>query len=219
MSKRRRHSGNRENPAVSKCIGCFGLSLVTRERDVYDLFSRYGDIDDVQLVYDNHTGRSRGFAFVYFKELSAAQDAKEKLHGVEVDGRSIRCDYSITKRAHTPTPGVYLGKPTSRDDRESRGYGGPNNRYNGSSGAGYHGGSRSAYDKRSDERYDDRYDDRYYSRRSRSRSYDRSYNRSYDRGYDRGGYDRPSYDRSYDRGGYERGHDRYERGSYYERRY
>jgi len=31
--------------------------------------------------------------------------------GTEIDGRKIRVDYSITKRAHTPTPGVYLGRP------------------------------------------------------------------------------------------------------------
>lgn len=27
------------------------------------------------------------------------------------DGRRIG-DYSITKRAHTPTPGIYMGRPT-----------------------------------------------------------------------------------------------------------
>ena len=39
---------------------------------------------------------------------------------MEIDGRKIRVDYSITKRAHTPTPGVYMGKPTksSYDDRD-----------------------------------------------------------------------------------------------------
>ena len=44
--------------------------------------------------------------------------AKEQCNGLELDGRRIRVDYSITKRAHTPTPGVYMGKPTrSYDDR------------------------------------------------------------------------------------------------------
>lgn len=31
---------------------------------------------------------------------------------MEIDGRRIRVDYSITQRAHTPTPGIYMGKPT-----------------------------------------------------------------------------------------------------------
>ena len=38
--------------------------------------------------------------------------AKEQAAGTEIDGRRIRCDFSITERAHTPTPGIYLGKPT-----------------------------------------------------------------------------------------------------------
>ena len=31
----------------------------------------------------------------------------------EIDGRRIRVDFSITKKAHTPTPGVYMGRPTN----------------------------------------------------------------------------------------------------------
>ena len=38
--------------------------------------------------------------------------AKESLNGQELDGRRMRVDYSITKRPHTPTPGIYMGKPT-----------------------------------------------------------------------------------------------------------
>ena len=38
--------------------------------------------------------------------------AKQCTNGLEIDGRRIRVDYSITKRAHTPTPGVYMGKAT-----------------------------------------------------------------------------------------------------------
>ena len=48
--------------------------------------------------------------------------AKENCNGLELDGRRIRVDYSITKRAHTPTPGVYMGKPT-RSSYDERGRG------------------------------------------------------------------------------------------------
>ncbi|XP_076348513.1 transformer-2 protein homolog beta-like [Tachypleus tridentatus] len=37
--------------------------------------------------------------------------AKERCNGIEIDGQKIRVDYSVTKRAHTPTPGIYMGKP------------------------------------------------------------------------------------------------------------
>ena len=34
MSSRRRHRGNRDDPDPNRCIGVFGLSLSTRERDL-----------------------------------------------------------------------------------------------------------------------------------------------------------------------------------------
>lgn len=106
--------GSRDNPEQSRCLGVFGLSLYTQDRDLKEVFGRFGPLDEVNVVYDHQTGRSRGFAFVYFKNSSDAAEAKERCTGIEVDGRRIRVDFSITERAHTPTPGIYLGKPTSR---------------------------------------------------------------------------------------------------------
>lgn len=59
------------------------------------------------------TSRSRGFAFVYFVNTDDAKVAKEQCNGLKINSKSIRVDYSITQRAHTPTPGIYMGKPTS----------------------------------------------------------------------------------------------------------
>ena len=36
--------------------------------------------------------------------------AKETAPGTDIDGHKIRVDYSLTDRAHTPTPGQYLGR-------------------------------------------------------------------------------------------------------------
>ena len=72
---------------------------------------------------DGKTGRSRGFAFIYFESVEDAKVAKEAMSDQEIDGRRVRVDFSITKRAHTPTPGVYMGQPTYRgrdNDRSDR---------------------------------------------------------------------------------------------------
>lgn len=111
-------------------MGVFGLSLYTTEREVKDLFERYGRVNECRIVHDHATGRSRGFAFVNMDSLSGAEDAKDRLNGAELDGRRIRVDYSITQRAHTPTPGVYMGRPTSKGGSRYRGSGG---RYGGGS--------------------------------------------------------------------------------------
>lgn len=48
---------------------------------------------------------------MYFERVDDAAEAKERANGMELDGRDIRVDFSITKRAHTPTPGMYVGRP------------------------------------------------------------------------------------------------------------
>ncbi|EPQ17116.1 Transformer-2 protein like protein beta [Myotis brandtii] len=179
MSTRRRHVGNRANPAPNCCLGAFGLSLYTTERDLREVFSKYGPIADVSVVYDQQSRRSRGFAFVYFENVDDAKEAKERANGMELDGRRIRVDFSITKRPHSPTPGIYMGRPTygssSRRDYYDRGYDDRDcysRSYRGGGGGG--GGWRAAQDRdqiyrrRSPSPYDSRGG---YRSRPRSRSY------------------------------------------------
>jgi len=90
----------------------------------------YYEINIVTLIsYVNNyllqTGRSRGFCFVYFESSEDSKVAKEQCTGMAIDGRRIRVDFSITQRAHTPTPGIYMGKPTHVHDR---GWDGPRRR-------------------------------------------------------------------------------------------
>lgn len=118
MSSRRRHQGTRENPLPTRCLGVFGLSLYTTEKELEKEFGRFGNLERVQVVLDGHSGRSRGFAFIYFDSVDEAEEAREKMNGIELDGKKIRVDYSITKRAHTPTPGMYMGRPTAASRRE-----------------------------------------------------------------------------------------------------
>lgn len=167
MSNRRRHVGNRANPDPNTCLGVFGLSLYTTERDLREVFSKYGPLTDVCIVYDQQSRRSRGFAFVYFENKEDSQEAKERANGMELDGRRIRVDFSITKRPHTPTPGIYMGRPT---------YG----------GGGHSLSRRHDYYDRGYDRYDDR---DYYSRSYRRRSPSPYYSR--------GGYRSRSRSRSY----------------------
>lgn len=39
-------------------LGVFGLSVRTRERDLEDEFSKYGDVEKVVIVYDQRVSRS-----------------------------------------------------------------------------------------------------------------------------------------------------------------
>jgi len=161
MSGRRRHAGNRDAPGPNKCLGVFGLSLRTNERDLREVFSRYGPIEECTVVIDAQTGRSRGFAFIYYESMEDAKAAKESCNGIDIDNRRIRVDFSITQRAHTPTPGIYMGKPT---------YGSNYKKYDGGGGrGGGGGGGRRRDDYRGYRRSPSPY--RHRRRYSRSRSY------------------------------------------------
>ena len=81
------------------------------------------------------------------------------MNGADLDSRKIRVDYSITKRPHTPTPGMYMGRPTQ-----------------GSRHGGGGGGRRGGYDRDRRRRSPSPYHRR---QRSRSPAYRRRYALSY----------------------------------------
>ncbi|XP_017460745.1 PREDICTED: transformer-2 protein homolog alpha-like, partial [Rhagoletis zephyria] len=104
--------GSRRLSATAvKCLGVFGISVFTQADDLHRIFARYGRVRDVQLVMDRFSQRSRGFGFVYFERQRDADEAKEGCNGMQLNGRTIRVDYSVTPRAHSPTPGRYMGNP------------------------------------------------------------------------------------------------------------
>lgn len=51
---------------------------------------------------------------MYYENVADAAKAKEGLAGLTMDGKTLRIDFSYTKKAHSPTPGKYLGKASRR---------------------------------------------------------------------------------------------------------
>ncbi|TCD61483.1 hypothetical protein EIP91_008384 [Steccherinum ochraceum] len=96
-------------PNPSAVLGVFGLSIRTTERDLEDEFNRYGQVEKVTIVYDQRSDRSRGFGFISMSAVEEATRCIKELNGVELNGRRIRVDYSVTDRPHAPTPGEYMG--------------------------------------------------------------------------------------------------------------
>ncbi|CAH8621021.1 unnamed protein product [Heterobilharzia americana] len=91
--------GDAPPPKPSRVLGAFGLSMRTEERHLYDIMKKYGDIEEIKVVQDNLSGRSRGFAFIYFRSIESARAAR--------------------LRPHNPTPGVYMGKEKRTSHSES----------------------------------------------------------------------------------------------------
>ena len=66
------------------------LSWNVNEQELGDFFAQIGDIEEVKIITDRETGRSKGFGFITFVEEDSAQKSVDELDGKELDGRSIK---------------------------------------------------------------------------------------------------------------------------------
>jgi RNA recognition motif-containing protein len=75
-------------------VGNFPYSVT--ESQLRDLFSPYGEIEDLAMIMDRDTGRPKGFAFVTFSTQQAAQKALEN-DGKDMGGRPLRVNMATEK--------------------------------------------------------------------------------------------------------------------------
>ncbi len=70
------------------------ISFDTGEDTLRTAFSEHGSVDEVAVITDRDTGRSRGFAFVTMSNDTEAQNAITALNGKELDGRTLNVSES-----------------------------------------------------------------------------------------------------------------------------
>lgn len=111
------------------------LSFNTTETDLQDLFAQAGPVQEVALMQDKFTGKSRGFAFVTMTTEADAQKAITEFNGKTVEGRPLTVNEARPREARPPGGGGgYGGGGGGRG-----GYGGGGGGYGGG-GGGYGGG-------------------------------------------------------------------------------
>ena len=65
------------------------LAYETSEQDLRDAFEAHGEVQEVSVVRDRETGRSRGFAFVEMPTSEEAQAAISNVNGKDMGGRAL----------------------------------------------------------------------------------------------------------------------------------
>ena len=65
------------------------LAFSTTDRDLRQLFEPYGVVDEIRVITDRDTGRSKGFGFVEMHDGTAARTAITKLQGQAMEGRTL----------------------------------------------------------------------------------------------------------------------------------
>lgn len=74
---------------MNKKLYVGNLSYEVAEDDLRELFSSYGEVEDVKIIIDRETGRPRGFGFVTMGSSDAASKVIDALHGQPFRGRNL----------------------------------------------------------------------------------------------------------------------------------
>ena len=81
------------------------LSFNTTENELQELFAQAGTVQEVTLMQDKFTGKSRGFAFVTMSSEEDAQNAISKFNGQNVEGRPLTVNEARPREARPPGGG------------------------------------------------------------------------------------------------------------------
>jgi len=85
------------------------LPQEAKDTDIKEYFGTYGEIENINLKMDPMTGRSRGFAFIVFKELAGIEAALQQTAHI-VKGKKVTC-----KKAEARQGKIYVGKLPAGD--------------------------------------------------------------------------------------------------------
>lgn len=67
-----------------------GLSWDTDDAGLRAAFETYGALEDVKVITDRDSGRSRGFGFVTYANPEDASKAMAAMDGTVLDGRTLK---------------------------------------------------------------------------------------------------------------------------------
>jgi len=107
VPKARGPGPNDPNSYARLYVGSLNFNLT--DDDVRQVFQPFGDIEYVDLHRDQITGKSKGYAFVQFKNMHDAKNAMEKMNGFQLAGRALRVEIKAQPPAallNATAPGV-----------------------------------------------------------------------------------------------------------------
>ncbi|KAI4318148.1 hypothetical protein L6164_025952 [Bauhinia variegata] len=130
-----RNAGNGGNIRTKK-IFVGGLPATLTEEKFREYFEAYGHVTDVVVMYDQNTGRPRGFGFISFDTEEAVDRVLHKSFH-DLNGKQVEVKRALPKDANPGASGRTMG-------------GGGGAGLGGYQGYGVSGGNQNAYDGRMD---------------------------------------------------------------------
>lgn len=118
------------------------INYATKDYELQDLFSEFGEVSSVKIITDKETGRSRGFGFIEMEDAEG-QQAIDALNQKDFNGKTLNVSEAKPReekprRIFSNNGGGNRGGGYGGNNRGGGGYGGGNR----SGGGGYGGGDR-----------------------------------------------------------------------------
>lgn len=93
------------------------LSYESTEGDIRTAFENFGAVEEIAIIQDKFSGRSKGFCFVEMPDDAEAQMAIDGMNGQEILGRQVRVN-----TAHPKGHGQERERPARDGGSNSPGY-------------------------------------------------------------------------------------------------
>ncbi|KAI9481698.1 MAG: hypothetical protein EXX96DRAFT_595369 [Benjaminiella poitrasii] len=87
------YRGSEQDRKTTSTIYAGNLPYDFIERDVANMFERYGRLKSITVPMDTVTNKNKGFAFIEFEDRRDAEEAYDKFDGFSVEGRRLRLDW------------------------------------------------------------------------------------------------------------------------------
>lgn len=104
----------RDYPVDTPRLYLGNLSYDADEASLEELFKGAGTVRSVEIVYNRHTHRSKGFGFIEMQSVEEAKRAVQELHGKDFMGRNLVVNGASNKPKADSTP------PRERKPRENK---------------------------------------------------------------------------------------------------
>lgn len=84
-----------------------GLAWETQSETLHQYFEQFGEILEAVVITDKHTGRSKGYGFVTFRDPDSARRACADPNPV-IDGRRANCNLASLRRSWSAFPIAHM---------------------------------------------------------------------------------------------------------------
>ncbi|CAB4256564.1 similar to Saccharomyces cerevisiae YGL044C RNA15 Cleavage and polyadenylation factor I (CF I) component involved in cleavage and polyadenylation of mRNA 3' ends [Maudiozyma barnettii] len=88
------NQGNNSNNTPSRVVYLGSIPYDQTEQQILDLCRNVGPVVNMKMMFDPQTGKSKGYAFIEFKDLDTSASAVRNLNGYQLGSRFLKCGYS-----------------------------------------------------------------------------------------------------------------------------